>query len=254
MTSAQASSSSTSSLVVRLIVGEGVNAGVHADIREGFYMIGRDRECQIRPKTRSVSQRHCLVQHAANTVRVFDLNSDEGTFVNDEQLPPHRWRVLNHGDRLRCGRYWFEVAIYQPLPDGTSDSGDIESPEPANPSESNSEIDLFTDDQWAPPLDASELPAATSQETDFGLSAEERKLDQSTPKSTPSSRPVRAPLPKPKIRSGSSWPRFNLSMSTEFSWQVIAAALVAIIVIGYAGWSVSSLFRSPQVKVLRQPD
>lgn len=254
MTSANVTTVSQSSLIVRLIVGEGANAGVHADIREGFYMIGRDRECQIRPKSRSVSDRHCLVQHAADTVRVFDLNSEEGTFVNDEPLPPQKWRTLNHGDRLRCGRYWFEVAIYQPVSDSASDSGDAEPKRESALRDSNPEIDLFGDDEWAPPIDVSDLPDDAAKESALALIEEEKSADTRKPKSATSSRPARTSLPKPKIRYGSSGPRFQFSLPTEFSVQTIAALLLAFAVVGYTGWSMLSMFRGPEVKVFRQPD
>ncbi len=248
MTSSNVSTSSPSSLVVRLIVGEGANAGVHADIREGFYMIGRDRECQIRPKSRSVSERHCLVQHAANTVRVFDLDSEEGTYVNDEQLPPQKWRVLDHGDRLRCGRYWFEVAIYQPVPDAASDSNDAEPIAAASMQGSNSEVDLFDDNQWAPPIDVSDLPDAAVKQSALALIEEDKTADHSTEKSKTSSRPSRAPLPKPKIRHSSSRPRFQFSLPSEFSWQTVAAILLAIAVVGYTSWSVLGMLRGQKSK------
>ena len=79
-------------------------------------MIGRHHECQIRPHSNSVSERHCLLEHRHGLLRVFDLESQEGTFVNNEKLEPHKWRFLTNGDQLRCGKLEFFVCIDQPRP------------------------------------------------------------------------------------------------------------------------------------------
>lgn len=79
----------------------------------GYYLVGRDSECQIRPKSSSIADRHCLLEHRGNMLRVFDLESPTGTFVNNEALPPHQWRFLKNQDRLRCGKLEFVVSIEQ---------------------------------------------------------------------------------------------------------------------------------------------
>ncbi len=84
---------------------------VDADVFEGYYLIGRHDECQIRPKSSSVAERHCLIEHRVGLLRVFDLESETGTFVNDEQLKPKTWRFLSDKDSLRCGKIEFAVSI-----------------------------------------------------------------------------------------------------------------------------------------------
>lgn len=87
---------------------------------DGYYMIGRHAECQIRPKSRSVSRRHCIVQHAGGKLRVFDLESTSGTRLNEQPVQPRIWIDLNHGDQLRCGKILFDVRL-EVLDDDTAD-------------------------------------------------------------------------------------------------------------------------------------
>ena len=98
-------------MIVQLILASGSRAGTAAVINAGYYMIGRDGECQIRPKSRSISQHHCLMQYHLSTFRVFDLKSEAGTFVNEKQLIPHTWHELSDGDILRCGKIAFHVSV-----------------------------------------------------------------------------------------------------------------------------------------------
>ncbi len=74
-------------------------------------MIGRHAECQIRPKSKSVSRRHCMLHHVAGNVRVLDLKSTTGTIVNGSRLEPRNWRTLEDGDQIRCGKVVFQLSV-----------------------------------------------------------------------------------------------------------------------------------------------
>ncbi len=93
----------------RLILAVGSQAGREAPLQFGYYMIGRHSECQIRPKSRSVSRRHCLLFQDETGLRVFDLDSAAGTRVNDFRIRTKTWTVLRHGDTLRCGKVAFKI-------------------------------------------------------------------------------------------------------------------------------------------------
>ena len=82
-----------------------------APLQHGYYLIGRKQECQIRPKSRSVSRRHCLVRVGESGLQVRDLDSTSGTYVNEDKAPPYEWVVLHEGDVLRCGKIHFRVSI-----------------------------------------------------------------------------------------------------------------------------------------------
>ncbi|MCA9137588.1 MAG: FHA domain-containing protein [Planctomycetales bacterium] len=114
---------------VELIITQGSKAGTAAPIHQGYYLVGRHKECQIRPKSRSVSRRHSLLMHNDDGFGILDLKSTRGTFVNGSRLVPHQWRVLSDGDEIRFGKVVFTVSIKQPAfanvgaTDDSSDDG-----------------------------------------------------------------------------------------------------------------------------------
>ncbi len=95
----------------KLILTTGSHAGIEIPFKYGYYMIGRDEECQIRPSSHSVSRRHCLLHHSEHGLRVFDLASANGTHVNQERLEPNQWVWLRSDDKLRCGTLIFDVSV-----------------------------------------------------------------------------------------------------------------------------------------------
>ncbi|WP_146524301.1 FHA domain-containing protein [Novipirellula artificiosorum] len=98
-------------MIVQLVLAAGSQAGVTASMQLGYYMIGRHAECQIRPKSRSVSRRHCLLHHTETELRVLDLNSASGTRINGQRIAPGQWIELTDADSLRCGKVAFEVSL-----------------------------------------------------------------------------------------------------------------------------------------------
>ena len=66
--------------------------------------IGRDEGCEIRVEDLTVSRRHATLHGAEEALSVRDLGSTNGTWVNDERVPPHEARPMAAGDRLRVGR------------------------------------------------------------------------------------------------------------------------------------------------------
>jgi pSer/pThr/pTyr-binding forkhead associated (FHA) protein len=95
----------------RLVLAVGSQAGTEASLKDGYYMIGRHEECQIRPKSRSVSRRHCLLYSMNSQIQVRDLDSSSGTKVNQQRLEGSQWVLLNDGDELRCGKVVFRVRL-----------------------------------------------------------------------------------------------------------------------------------------------
>lgn len=164
-----------SSMPVELIITQGTKAGTAAPIHPGYYLVGRHKECQIRPKSRSVSRRHCLLMHNDDGFGALDLKSTRGTFVNGSRLVPHQWRVLANGDEIRFGKVVFTVSIKQQSLAGggeTSETSD-DSVLDANGSASDAP------ESWQN-LDVAEF-LETEDEDDFDLPygrAEEHEKDQ----------------------------------------------------------------------------
>ncbi|MGE5193231.1 MAG: FHA domain-containing protein [Deltaproteobacteria bacterium] len=74
------------------------------------FVIGRAEDCQLQITNRFVSRHHCevIVDERDHLVRVRDLGSQNGTFVNET---PVEECELKDGDKLRVGCIPFEVHI-----------------------------------------------------------------------------------------------------------------------------------------------
>ncbi|MEZ6089831.1 MAG: FHA domain-containing protein [Pirellulaceae bacterium] len=94
-----------------LVVSAGKKASLSIKIRPGISLIGRSRRCQVRPKTRSVSRRHCAIICTPEKVWIQDLNSQLGTEVNGVRLSPDRKRRLRDGDQIAVGKAKFSVRV-----------------------------------------------------------------------------------------------------------------------------------------------
>eukprot|EP00736_Rhodelphis_marinus_P012074 Rmarinus@m.29287 len=92
-------------------------------------VIGRDSECDIQLKSRSVSSKHAAIVFgclpgsnigAGHTAALVDLGSLNGTFVNDTLYRKGKTVRLNHGDTIRFGydamQYTFMLGNVPPTP------------------------------------------------------------------------------------------------------------------------------------------
>jgi pSer/pThr/pTyr-binding forkhead associated (FHA) protein len=88
----------------RITVISGSLAGQSFKIPPGNFIIGRERDWQLAVDSPLVSRHHSVLlrDDSTCTLRVRDLGSTSGTFVN---LVPARRdeRILLHGDTLRVG-------------------------------------------------------------------------------------------------------------------------------------------------------
>jgi predicted component of type VI protein secretion system len=92
----------------------GHNQGKVLEIKLSQFVIGRDPQCHLRPSSLKISKRHCVVLQRDNKVFVRDLESINGTFVNDAQVKGEV--ELHDGDRLKMGPLLFEVKIEAAAP------------------------------------------------------------------------------------------------------------------------------------------
>lgn len=96
---------------VKLKVLSGSHEGKDINVSSEKFLIGRSESCQLRPKSESVSRKHCIIVLKDNRVLIQDLKSRNGTFVNEQRLPADKAKVLKAGDQLRIGKLMFEVVI-----------------------------------------------------------------------------------------------------------------------------------------------
>jgi two-component system cell cycle response regulator len=92
----------------------GPGMGTRYILGDNPMVIGRGNDCDIRINDHSVSRRHARIQPAADGYYAVDLQSTNGTFVNDQQSSICK---LKDGDYLRVGN-----CIYRFLAGGNVES------------------------------------------------------------------------------------------------------------------------------------
>lgn len=79
------------------------------EINEDHYDIGSGEKAKLRVLHPSVAARHARVSRDGDSFRVRDMNSPNGTYVNDSRIPLSS--ELTDGDVLRCGDIEFTITI-----------------------------------------------------------------------------------------------------------------------------------------------
>lgn len=89
---------------------EPVEARWEYPLRDGNVLIGRrggaspvDLDLDFYDPEGYVSRNHARITMERRRYLVTDLDSANGTYVNDERIPPHQPRPLRQGDRIRLG-------------------------------------------------------------------------------------------------------------------------------------------------------
>jgi predicted component of type VI protein secretion system len=141
---------------VTLIVLEGKQKGREVPLPETIFLIGRDRQCHIRPHCELVSKLHCAIAAWAGKVRLRDLKSKNGTFLNGQ--PVRGEVVVDNGDRLQVGTLIFEFRIKR----------EEETPILAPPPKDHVEVDWLLETPGdsgvlSPGQETAILPAPTAQ-------------------------------------------------------------------------------------------
>ncbi len=75
-------------------------------------VIGRDKDCDYRIEDEVVSSRHARLAYRYNQWWIEDLQSTNGTYLNDERVETPT--VIIKGDELRIGRQILLVDILSP--------------------------------------------------------------------------------------------------------------------------------------------
>lgn len=87
------------------LIGETSQEIIHLPRGAGdFFTVGRESVCDLQIKNISVSRKHCRFICEGDAFVLEDLDSHNGTFVND--LPVKRRQIV-HGDRIRVGNAYF---------------------------------------------------------------------------------------------------------------------------------------------------
>ena len=98
-------------LEVELKVLEGRQQGKTIPLTVRQFLIGREQDCHLRPNSDLVSRHHCVFTVDDYAIRLRDLGSTNGTFVNGERLQGQV--VLKAGDHVSVGKLSFEIVVKQ---------------------------------------------------------------------------------------------------------------------------------------------
>jgi diguanylate cyclase (GGDEF)-like protein len=98
-----------------LVVMTGKQLGKKYDLVKDEAIIGRSSDCEIPVKEEDISRNHARLEvEKGGKVKVIDLGSTNGTFVNKKKV---KEAYLDNGDQLRCGN-----TIFKFLSEGSVDS------------------------------------------------------------------------------------------------------------------------------------
>src|SRR5258708_4422980 len=90
-----------------LIIFSGKMKGQRLILPDREVIVGRDEDCHMRIASSLISRKHCALKGAASGVWVRDLESQNGTYVNDVAInEPY---LMKPGDVLRVGAALFQV-------------------------------------------------------------------------------------------------------------------------------------------------
>lgn len=193
-------------LKLKLVGGRCETGG--RSLQAKFFLVGRHPECQIRPVDEGVSERHCMLLIGGNSVRVRDLQSSTGTFVNGEPITHDRY--LSQGDEIRVGQTTFSVQLkgsVAPVVDNSSRIPPAAVPAPIPP-----RFETLTGDQVEAWLEEADKEAEASHRGDLSrlqmklpeVAATERPEEPVPQKSAPPKKSPGKLPPKPKLVAPSS--------------------------------------------------
>lgn len=104
-------------LQAELRVLSGKQTGSAIPLPTGKFLIGREEDCHLRPNSDLVSRHHCVFTLDEYGLRLRDLGSTNGSFVNGEKI--RGAVVLSAGDSVSIGKLEFQVVIGDPITDET---------------------------------------------------------------------------------------------------------------------------------------
>lgn len=88
-----------------LVVIYGLELGKKVNLDKPEITIGRSSKADIQIDQEAVSRNHCKIINTGNAIMLRDMNSTNGTYVNDELIDQH---ALRDGDYIKIGRSIFK--------------------------------------------------------------------------------------------------------------------------------------------------
>ena len=92
-----------------LLIVDGPNAGQVIPLEHDRFIIGRETDCHLKLENKLVSRHHCVFLKNEFALRVRDLGSMNGTFINGRRVEGEI--PLTQGDTLSVGNLTLQVVI-----------------------------------------------------------------------------------------------------------------------------------------------
>lgn len=93
----------------RIRIVSGPLAGQTVEVRSKL-LVGREEDCHLRLACEFVSRHHCALLVDDFTLRIRDLGSKNGTFVNGHRIPANEL-ILLHDDLVAVGATQFLIEL-----------------------------------------------------------------------------------------------------------------------------------------------
>jgi len=95
-------------------VANGSKRGLPIRVDDDLFVVGSEKECQLRSNQEGIAPRHFSLVTRLNKVFVRDWDSGQRTLVNEELLPPGEEWPVHAGDRIIAGPLEFLVQFREP--------------------------------------------------------------------------------------------------------------------------------------------
>ena len=148
-------------IMSELIIQSGKLLGKRLVLPAKEMVVGRDDKCDLRIGSALVSRIHCTLKRTDQGIVVTDLQSQNGTYVND--LPIKSPTLLHEGDVLRIGSTLFSVPItHKPKTLVEAPSDDDISQWLTNSGSNNSGADTAVIPTYQAPVETPQPPATAT--------------------------------------------------------------------------------------------
>src|SRR5262245_27789049 len=94
----------------QLIAIAGPLIGARQVLRGEDISIGRDSSNELSINDRALSRNHCIIKKDGENFMIYDLESHNGTFVNEVPVKEH---LLLHADRIQVGNSFFLFVLHE---------------------------------------------------------------------------------------------------------------------------------------------
>jgi pSer/pThr/pTyr-binding forkhead associated (FHA) protein len=99
-------------MLARIRVLDGPFCGATFQVSGGKLLIGREEDCHLRPDSEFVSRHHCALLLDDYTLRIRDLGSKNGTFVNGRRIGAGE-TILLPDDVVSIGEMTLQIDLNQ---------------------------------------------------------------------------------------------------------------------------------------------